>query len=107
MSPLVPRPAAPPPTVHAGFCSCGCHDCVEGDIQESAQRRGEHLRRAKINGLGSIAVPVVDELDAFFACACCQRHHCAALVYRPPPPPKVPYVDPPKASPQSDGEGPE
>jgi hypothetical protein len=92
--------------LHDGTCACPCHDLAEGDIQAAAQRRGDgHLRRQKINGLGSIAVPVVDELDAFFACAACQRHHCAALIYRPLPPPKAPYVDPPPdATPQSDGD---
>jgi hypothetical protein len=92
--------------LHNGTCACPCHDTVEGDHQAAAHRNGQALRRHKINGLGSYAVPVTGEIDAFFACGECQRHHTAALTYRPPPPPKAPYVDPAHPK-QADGDGPE
>ena len=70
--------------VTAGWCQCPCHDVAEGDLQSDAQQQGEHLRRARINGLGAVAVKVDLEVDAFFACPTCQRYHCSALSGRPP-----------------------
>jgi hypothetical protein len=82
---LFPRALHHPPLVASGYCRCACHDSVEGDVQDVAQRTGAALAPLRAaGGLGTIAVAVTRVDEAAVACDRCRDGHCPALSGRPP-----------------------
>lgn len=76
--------SAPAHLLMAGNCQCPCHDTIEGNHADSAQRVRSPWPRLTRQGRGALAVSLTHVVEAAVACPVCRDHHCPALSGRPP-----------------------